>query len=260
MQQKKQKKLIYLTKGKILLKNRTLIGIICIIAATAITFCVSPLVNKMTEGKIEVVAFSKDLSKGAKITEDDVIVVPLLKSGLPENCIANKQDVVGKYTNSDVYNGDVVTQAKITDNSNSSENILSALGGNKVAMSISITSFAGGLSGKLQNGDIVSIYVTQEDKPSEIPPELKYVKVITTTTSGGVDENEVVPNEDGSFDLPTTITVLVSVEQAQLLADYEKNAEMHVALVYRGNDETANKFIEMQEENLSELQEEETNG
>ena len=127
-------------------------------------------------------------------------------------------------------------------------------------MSISITSFAGGLSGKLQNGDIVSIYVTQEDKPSEIPPELKYVKVITTTTSGGVDENEVVPNEDGSFDLPTTITVLVSVEQAQLLADYEKNAEMHVALVYRGNDETANKFIEMQEESLSELQEEETNG
>ena len=27
----------------------------------------------------------------------------------------------------------------------------------------------------------------------------------TTTTAGGVDENEVEPNEDGTFDLPTTI-------------------------------------------------------
>lgn len=234
------------------MKNRTVIGIICIILAVAITFGISPMVNRMTEGKTDVITFSKNLSKGVQITEDDVIVTSLLKSGLPEGSVSakNKALVIGKFTNSDVYKGDVATASKLSDNANSSDSIMAALGGDKVAMSITIKSFAGGLSGKIQNGDIVSIYVTEKDKPSKVPPELKYVKVITTTTSGGVDENEVVPNEDGSFDLPTTITVLVTVKQAELLAEYEKDATMHVALVYRGNDETAEKFIKTQDKFL----------
>ena len=62
-------------------------------------------------------------------------------------------------------------------------------------MSITIGSFAGGLSGKLENGDIVSICVTDKDDHTEIPAGLKYVKVITTTTSGGIDENDVVEND-----------------------------------------------------------------
>ncbi|MCM1364984.1 MAG: Flp pilus assembly protein CpaB [Faecalibacterium sp.] len=234
------------------MKNRTVIGIICIILAVAITFCISPMVNKMTEGKTEVITFSKNLGKGAQITDSDIVVTSLLKSGLPDGVIKDKSAVIGKYTNSDVFKGDVATAAKLVDNANASDNILSALNGDKVAMSITIKSFAGGLSGKIQNGDIVSIYVTEKDKEAKVPPELKYVKVITTTTSGGVDENEVVPNEDGTFDLPTTITVLVTVRQAEILADYEKNADMHVALVYRGNDDTSEKFIKTQDKYLKE--------
>ncbi|MCM1365459.1 MAG: Flp pilus assembly protein CpaB [Faecalibacterium sp.] len=234
------------------MKNRTVIGIICIILAVAITFGISPMVNKMTEGKTEVITFSKNLGKGTQITEADIVVTSLLKSGLPEKAITNTKEIIGKYTNSDVYKGDVATSAKLADDANASDNILSALNGDKVAMSITIKSFAGGLSGKIQNGDIVSIYVAEKDEETTVPPELKYIKVITTTTSGGVDENEVVPNEDGTFDLPTTITVLVTVKQAQLLADYEKNADMHVALVYRGNDDTAGKFIKTQDKYLKE--------
>lgn len=236
------------------MKNRTAIGIVCIILAVAITFGISPLVNKMTEGKTQVVVFSKDIAKGAKITDGDLTLTEFSKNGIPEKAIKDKKEIVGKFANSYLYKGDVATAAKLSDDANSSENILSALGGDKVAMSITISSFAGGLSGKLQNGDIVSIYVTEKDKDTTVSPELKYVKVITTTTSGGVDENEVQPNEDGTFDLPATVTVLVSVKQAELLADYEKNAAMHVALVYRGNDDTAEKFIKIQDKYLKEHQ------
>lgn len=234
------------------MKNRTVIGIICMILAVAIAFGIAPMVSRMAEGKVDVLTFTQNLGKGAQITEDDITVTSLLRAGLPEGAISakSKTDVIGKYTNSDVYKGDVVTPSKLADDANASDNILSALSGDKVAMSITIKSFAGGLSGKIQNGDIVSIYVTEKDKASTVPPELKYVRVITTTTSGGVDENEVVPNEDGTFDLPTTMTVLVTVKQAEILADYEKNATMHVALVYRGNDETAEKFIKTQDKFL----------
>lgn len=232
------------------MKNRTAIGIVCIILAVAVTFGIFPLVNKMTEGKTKVVVFSQNIAKGAKITEDNLSVVEISRSGVPEKVFKDKKEVIGKYANSDLYKGDIATAAKFSDDANSSDDVLSALRGNKVAMSITIKSFTVGLSGKLQNGDIVSIYVTDKDKKTKVPPTLKYVKVITTTTSGGVDENEVQPNEDGTFDLPATVTVLVSVKQAAELASYEKDASIHIALVYRGNEKTANKYIAAQDKYL----------
>lgn len=232
-----------------MMKNRTLIGIVCIILAVVVTFGISPMVNKMTEGKTEAVSFAKNISQGKAITQDDIQTVKIAKSALPEKAIKDKAEVIGKYANSDLYKGDIATPAKLTDDANSAENILSSLG-DKVAMSVNVSSFAGGLSGKLKNGDIVSLCVTEKGKDTAVPPELKYVRVITTTTSGGVDENEVIPNEDGSFDLPSTITVLVSVKQATLLANLDKNATMHVALVYRGDEKTAAKYIAAQDKYL----------
>jgi len=242
------------------MKNRTAIGIVCIILAVVVTFVVSPMVNKVSEGKVKVICFSKDILQGAEISEEDIDTVEIAKKSLPDNYLTDKTELVGKYAISNLYKGDVATKAKITDEANSSDNILSGLSGDKVAMSITISSFAGGLSGKLENGDIVSIYVTDKNKNTTVPAELKYVKVITTTTKGGVDENEVSPNEDGTFDLPTTITVLVSVKQANFLANYEANATMHVALVYRGDDATAQKFIDTQDNYLKSLQGEKSNG
>lgn len=229
------------------MKNRTAIGIVCIILAVAITFVVSPMVNKVSDKKTETVRFTTNVTHGTKIKETDVEVVKISNSALPDKVVKNKTEIVGKYATADLFKGDIATENKITDNANTASDVMASLKGNKVAMSITINSFAGGLSGKLQNGDVVSICVTDKDNKTEIPAELKYVKVITTTTSGGIDENDVVENEDGSFDLPTTITVLVSVEQARILASYEKNAAMHIVLVYRGDDASAEKFLKAQD-------------
>lgn len=232
------------------MKNRTAIGIVCIILAVAITFVVSPMVNKVSDKKTETVRFTSNITHGTKIKETDVEVVKISNSALPDKVVKNKTEIVGKYATADLFKGDIATESKVTDNANTASDVMASLKGNKVAMSITINSFAGGLSGKLQNGDVVSICVTDKDNETEIPAELKYVKVITTTTSGGIDENDVVENEDGSFDLPTTITVLVSVEQARILANCEKNATMHIALVYRGDDASAEKFLKAQDEYL----------
>ena len=230
------------------MKNRTAIGIVCIILAVAVTFVVSPLVNNISDKKTEVVRFTADVSHGTEIKDTDIELVEISNSALPEKVIKDKNAVVGKYATTDIFKGDFATESKVTDNANTASDIMASLKGDKVAMSITINSFAGGLSGKLENGDIVSIYVTNKDDETENPAALKYVKVITTTTSGGIDENDVVENEDGSFELPTTITVLVSVEQAKILANYEESVTMHVALVYRGDDATANKFLKAQDD------------
>lgn len=232
------------------MKNRTLIGIVCIVLAVAVTFLVSPLVNRISEHKTDVIRFTKNISHGSKIAETDIEIVKLSKNSVPEKALKTKDAVVGKYAKADLFKGDLATEIKITDDENSVANVFSSLNGDKVAMSVTINTFAGGLSGKLENGDIVSIYVTDKEGKTTVPSELKYVKVITTTTSGGVDETEVVENEDGSFELPSTITLLVSSKQATVLANYEENASMHVALVFRGDTEKAQKFLDKQDKFL----------
>lgn len=232
------------------MKNRTVIGIICIILAVAVTFFVSPMINKVSDKKTTVVRFVNDVPHGTQIKESDIETVKVSASSLPSKCIKEKSDIVGKYASADLFGGDFATEPKVTDKANSASDIMASLKGDKVVMSVTINSFAGGLSGKIENGDVVSICVTDKNGDTQIPAALKYVKVITTTTAGGIDENEVVENDDGNFELPTTITVLVSVEQAKMLANFEKNADMHVALVYRGDDASAERFLKAQDEYL----------
>lgn len=93
-----------------MMKNRTLIGIVCIILAVVITFGVSPMINKMTEGKTEVVSFAKNVSQGAAITDDDIQTFKIAKSALPEKAIKDKSEVIGKYANSDLYKGDIANR------------------------------------------------------------------------------------------------------------------------------------------------------
>ena len=73
------------------------------------------------------------------------------------------------------------------------------------------------------------------------------MKVFTTTNAGAKDQVSVVMNEDGCFEIPSTITVLCNTEQAKLLAKYEADITLQAALVYRGDNETANKFLEKQD-------------
>ena len=195
------------------MKNRTAIGIVCIILAVAVTFVVSPLVNNISDKKTEVVRFVADVSHGTEIKDTDVEIVKISNSALPEKVIKDKKSVVGKFATADIFKGDFATESKVTDNANTANDVMASLKGDKVAMSITINSFAGGLSGKLENGDIVSIYVTDKDNHTEVPASLKYVKVITTTTSGGIDENDVL-KVDGNLALAWSKSLEFTVERS----------------------------------------------
>lgn len=231
------------------MKNRTIIGIICMVLAVAITFLISPVVNNLTSDTTRVIRLAKDVKQGSPITDEDIEVVKVKTDTKPKGIIVKKNEVIGKYAASNLFAGDYFTKVKLSGEANTADDVFASLDGSKIAVSVTIDTFAAGLSGKLQNGDIISLIVTPKgETESVIPAELKYVKVVTTTTSGGIDNDSVVKNEDGSYELPSTITVLVNERQAKLLALYEKNADMQVALVYRGDKKTANKFLAKQNE------------
>lgn len=153
--------------------------------------------------------------------------------------------------------GEYVLAAKISDTPASENAYLYNLTGKKRAISITIPSFAGGLSGKLISGDIVSVIAIDYKEKGEtvVPEELQYVEVIAVTDKKGNDDETVTVKPDGEeeTELPETVTLLVTPEQANILAELEAEGEIHVALVYRGTAENAQKFISAQEKHLTEL-------
>ena len=236
------------------MKNRTIIGVICVVAALVLSFAVAPLVNRFSDSRFEIVCVKRDVTKGHQITEDDIETVTVGGYSLPSDVIKDKAAVIGKYAACDMVSEDFILPSKLTDNADSADDIFMNLDGSHVAMSITIQSFAGGLSGKLANGDIVQLIVNTDEDGSFVPNELQYVRVITSTTAKGIDKDELIRNDDGSYELPTTLTLLVDTYQAKLLAEYENNSKIHAVLVSRENEEQASKFIEKQNAILNEIE------
>lgn len=231
------------------MKNRTIIGIICMVLAVITVFAATPIMNRLSGDSVTVVRLSKDVKQGSQIGEEQLESVKVKKNTLPSGIVTNKTDIIGKYAASQLYAGDYLNESKLSGNSNTAKDAFASLDGSKAAVSITIDTFAAGLSGKLQNGDIISLIVVDKNKKDAfIPGEFKYVKVITTTTVGGIDQNDIVKNDDGSYEIPSTITVLVNTEQAKLLAKYETDYTLQIALVYRGTAENADKFLTKQDE------------
>ena len=244
------------------MKNRTIIGIVCIVLALVVTFAVAPLVNKLSDSRTDIVRLKNDIVQGHMIQESDIEVVTVGSTGLPTNIITKKEAVVGKFAACGLKANTDLLQSMISDKSDSADDVFHTLDGKKQAISITISSFAGGLSGKLENGDIVSLVIFEnETNEATIPGGLTYVKVITTTTAEGFDKDELTPNEDGTYELPTTLTLLVNPTQAKMLVEYENRGVIHADLVYRGDSKTAQKFLDAQDlyfEMLAEKEDEET--
>lgn len=242
-----------------LLKNRTVLGVICIALSLIICFAITPLFNAAKDQTTEIVRMKKDIKIGQEITAKDIEVVEVGAYNLPSEVIRSSEEVVGKYVSSELLKGEYVLPSKISDTPASENAYLYNLTGEKRAISVTIPSFAGGLSGKLISGDIVSVIAVdfREKGETVVPDELQYVEVIAVTDKEGYDEGEVVVTADGEeeADLPETVTLLVTPEQASILAELEAEGEIHISLVYRGTADNAQKFIAAQEKLLTELAE-----
>ena len=234
-------------------RNRTVVGVLCILLALIICFGVTPLFSRSASEKTEIVRVTKDIKEGDEITAEMVQTVEVGAYNLPQNLMTDKKEVVGKYATADLAAGDYILSSKLSAVPAAENAYLYNLDGKKQAISVTIKSFATGLSGKLESGDIVTVIVADYQGKGEtaIPPELQYVEVISVTASSGYDANtgEVVDEKE----MTSTVTLLVTTEQAKVLAELEQDSELHLALVYRGTPENAAKFIAAQDALIEEL-------
>lgn len=194
-----------------------------------------------------VIRLSRDVKQGEEITADCTESVKVKKSTVPSGVILNLKNIKGKYALSDLYAGDYLKKEKLSGTGNSVKEAFASLDGDKSAVSFTVKSLAAGLSGKITAGDIITLLITDKNGETKIPPELKYLKVITTTTGDGTDADKAKANENGVKPTAAAVTVLCNSAQARLIAEYENSGNIQVSLAYRGKTENANVFLEAQE-------------
>ena len=244
-----------------LLKNRTVLGAVCIVLSLLICFALTPLFNQSVSRKTAVVRVVKDIQSGEQITKDMVQTVEVGGYNLPEAVMKKADSVVGKYAKADLAPGDYVLSAKLSDTPAVENAYLSSLDGTKEAISVSIKNLAEGLSGKLAAGDIVSVIAPDYKKQGStvIPPELTYVEIIGVTASSGNDTDQTKTesgksdSEDEEKQLPATVTLLATSDQAKILAELESEGSIHLSLVYRGGKDKADEFLATQDKLLDAL-------
>ena len=111
--------------GKKPFSSRTVIGVVCIIMALAVTFGVAPLVNRFADQKVDIVRLKTNIERGSVIGEEDLETVNVGAYNLPDNVIKDKNYVIGKYAAADLFAGDYIFESKLSDDNKSADDVLS---------------------------------------------------------------------------------------------------------------------------------------
>ena len=198
-------------------KNKFVIGIFCLILALVVVVMVMP---KNTGKTVDVIKLNNTVDANTQITDNMVRKVTIPEDANVSGAITEKEKVVGKYTTTQIYKDDFIVDGKLSDSPTNSN--LYALNNGEEAISITVKDLASCVTGNLIEGDVVSIYYydTTEKKVIE-NPLLKYVEVLATSNSSGVDVSTAAMDENQDDNIPTTLTLKVSREQAEALTKME---------------------------------------
>lgn len=227
-----------------LMKNRFFLLVISIVISVLIAFIIIPAVISKSLGTVDVVRVNRTIQPNTKIEREYLSVEKVGKVNLPESIIKSPDDIVGKYSKVELLPGDNLVNEKFNNFNDIENNFLYLLkGDNKVAVSISVKSFAAGVSGMIEPGDIVSIMsYSNSISETEVDSEAaNKTDVVADTRLQNLEVASINKNTDNSGDFGT-ITVLCSREQALLLIEAENSGNIHFVFSRRGDKTNLSKI------------------
>lgn len=242
------------------MKNRTVVGVICIVLALVLCFGIAPLIGRLTDGTVEVarVKTGVTIAGGSVISEEQIEKAKAKKSDFSDGIYYTYSEFSAKFLQNtgdsyvgtpyavyDLTAGEYIAKAKVSENGIAADAALENLSG-KMAISVNVD-FSGCLSGKLDRGDIVSAIIVSNENGADIPEELHYIKVISLTSATAVDKDDMQPADNGGLsESISTVTLEVNEEQAKILASHD--GEITFALQCKGTSGMAEEYLKMQDE------------
>ena len=163
-----------------------------------------PEVTTEQAKKVKVLEATKDIETGAMLTDEMIRYIEIPSNMLPDNA-ATSENCVGKYAISTIYAGDILTTAKIVNESTPEDTYALATGKGKVVVSISVKSMSAIAAARIRPGDVVTVMAlpnTRNYGSSNIP-DTTGIEIST-----GIEPDEVVTEEsDITEDMESPSTV-----------------------------------------------------
>lgn len=221
------------------IKNRYVIFALCLILAGVIAFVIVPKSNKNMAESVDVVKVTKQIEKNTQITEDMLEIKQMPKQAVTQSTITDKKQIVGKVSNVQLLPEDNLVMQKFTDVGTETDKALYEMDNSEqLAISVTLANLASSVSGKIQPGDVVSVYgFINETKQLADYTDLQYIEVIGVSNSSA--EELSTRNSDSETDssdkvVPATVTLSVNRNQAQELVVLENTSSIHIVFVGRG--------------------------
>lgn len=221
------------------IKNRYVIFALCLILAGVIAFVIVPKSNRNMAESVDVVKVTKQIEKNTQITEDMLEIKQMPKQAVTKNTVTDKKQIVGKVSNVQLLPEDNLVMQKFTDVGTETDKALYEMDNSEqLAISVTLANLASSVSGKIQPGDVVSVYgFINETKQLADYTDLQYIEVIGVSNSSA--EELSTRNSDSETDssdkvVPATVTLSVNRNQAQELVALENTSSIHIVFVGRG--------------------------
>lgn len=221
------------------IKNRYVIFALCLILAGVIAFVIVPKSNRNMAESVDVVKVTKQIEKNTQITEDMLEIKHMPKQAVTQNTITDKKQIVGKVSNVQLLPDDNLVMQKFTEVGTETDKALYEMDNSEqLAISVTLANLASSVSGKIQPGDVVSVYgFINETKQLADYTDLQYIEVIGVSNSSA--EELSTRNSDSETDssdkvVPATVTLSVNRNQAQELVVLENTSSIHIVFVGRG--------------------------
>lgn len=228
-------------------KNRYVIFALCLILSGVIAFVIVPKANKNMGDAVNVVQVIKRIEKNTQISEDMLAIKQLPKIAVSDNVITDKSAIIGKAAAVTLYPEDnLIPQKFISLDSVGDKAFYDMDNTEQIAVSVTVSSLASSVSGKIMPGDVVSVYgFIIETKTLAEYTDLLYLEVIGVSNANAEELSERTSgSETDSSDkvIPATVTLSVNRNQAQELIMLENTSSLHIVFVGRG--ETSRKLLQ----------------
>jgi len=226
---------------KQLLKNKAVLGAICIFLSAAIAFVALPRLYRAERATTEVIQLKTDVEAGTILTEDMLSTISVGAYGVPDHVVKEQQMAEGQVTTRKLYAGEFLWQDSLMSQDEyreQSEKEAMGLTIFNCLVTIKLPGASSGVAGVLRAGDIVDVYSYKEleDGTNQIEKELESIYIYDVLNSDfesltKLDEQILEDTENTSYNYePVYALIRCSEEEAATLISLEKSEALHMTL------------------------------
>lgn len=194
-----------------LIRNKFIIGILCIAIGVTAGFILLPRSQRSEISMTQVVRLTQNIKAGEQLTVENLETTTIPAANVPSGASSSVDTYRGKYAVTQLFAGDILTATKVRDTL--VDPVAAGAAKGKQLVSLTIPTLTAGVSGTLLPGDVVAVMVTS--KITQFNQQLGLLVATEQSTITTTPESEDGEGEDSDGDINSGInqTLISSIQK-----------------------------------------------